>query len=346
VLAALRDTRGRKPAPPARSGRDWAYGPCPMAAARMRRSRLCGACQKRRVRCSWSLKLQRCRPGKRANGRRGSPDSAFQRAKRESLDDMALSEGHHKDRRDGGEERGGGHLAIADVVFLREAGDADGDRVRVGGARQAEREQKFLPAKDENQHGGSGDAGARQRQHDMRETLEVTASVDGCRFFQFGRNFREKAVQHPEGERQVENGVRHDGRQRRVVNAEGARVQVIRADEDDRRQHVYEHQPAHDEATVEPAPAEAAEAVRAERRYEQNDQHAAQTRDDAVAREQQEVAAPPEEQLFVVGQGWGEEEAAAEHVAQQLERCHQRVEQRPKHDGLRRGILRPTSWIC
>src|SRR5690606_36453678 len=153
VLAALRDTRGRKPAPPARSGRDWAYGPCPMAAARMRRSRLCGACQKRRVRCSWSLKLQRCRPGKRANGRRGSPDSAFQRAKRESLDDMALSEGHHKDRRDGGEERGGGHLAIADVVFLREAGDADGDRVRVGGARQAEREQKFLPAKDENQHG-------------------------------------------------------------------------------------------------------------------------------------------------------------------------------------------------
>ena len=173
-----------------------------------------------------------------------STAATLDRAGREPGDEVALQEderGHHRHQAD---EAGRGDELPLGFVGALQAEDAE----RNGEARlrieQHQRERELRPVGREVEDRRRRQAGRDERQRDRPQRAQPRRAVEPRRLEERRRHGVEEVLQHPDGERHLNGGVRQHQAGVRVDQTEPLDQRVERQQQHDRREHLHGQQHA------------------------------------------------------------------------------------------------------
>src|SRR5690606_9775331 len=106
----------------------------------------------------------------------------------------------------------GGKLGPEQALGAGVGGHQGGQRGG-GGARQVERPERLVPAQDQRQQHGRGQAATSDRQQYADDLLPGGGAIQARRFEDVHGDVLEVGVNHPHHDRQVDQGVDDDQRQ-------------------------------------------------------------------------------------------------------------------------------------
>src|SRR6202012_677349 len=141
--------------------------------------------------------------------------------------------------------------SVGDLEVTAELGDADRDGPVVVAAVERQRHQELGPAGGEAEDARGEQARQGLRQDDRPHGARRSRGVDPAGLLHLLRYAEEVVPQDPDGERQVERGVRQDQRLVTVQPAHLAHQQVQRREHGDGREH-RDHQQRHQQAELAP----------------------------------------------------------------------------------------------
>src|ERR1700722_2776854 len=130
-------------------------------------------------------------------------DSAFHRAKRKSLDKIALSVERDGQRWRHRQHDGGGDLSVLNTRRGHEGERADRHRLLIGG-RQDQGKDEIVPAKDEGEQSRRRYAGTGERHRDARESAPPRMAANAVGVFNVGRDILKIAAHDPQDQRQCD----------------------------------------------------------------------------------------------------------------------------------------------
>src|SRR4051794_11855535 len=110
---------------------------------------------------------------------RNEPRLTFHRTGRETLHDASLENSDEQDQRDRAHDDRGRNRTPRCLVNGRaaERRDAGSHRFHAVVRHEGEREEKFVPSKDEDENGGGRERRRRQRENDSPENLKSAETI-------------------------------------------------------------------------------------------------------------------------------------------------------------------------
>src|SRR5439155_16404394 len=129
---------------------------------------------------------------------------------------------------------------------------------------------------------GREESWRRERQKNVPERRPAARAVGNRGLLDLSRYLREEALQHPDRERQIEQRVDEDERERLVVEPDGADDGEVRHDDRDRREKAQREGPVEDAGSDTRRDIETRDRIRDEEADRQGEHHRRAADDDAV----------------------------------------------------------------
>src|SRR5205807_7251074 len=185
---------------------------------------------------------------------------------------------------------GRGHVVPEDLELGHQALGPDGERLRVRRARQDQRKQELAPREREDNDAGCEQSRRCEGQKNVSERRPPARAVGKCGLLDLTRYLREKALQHPDRERQIEQRIDEDQRERLVVEPDGPDDREVRHDDRDWREEAQRECPVEDAGPYAGRDIETCDRIRDEEADRQSENHRRAADDDAVAEQDPHAA--------------------------------------------------------
>ena len=165
--------------------------------------------------------------------------ASFDRSGGQTRDDAALEDQHEQDQWNGDDD-GSGHdraerqFEAARSGNQRQAGGNGTDRIA---ERERQREEEFVPRRDEGEKPGAGECWCQQREIDLPDHRPGRTAVHPGRVLELRWDLADEAGHHPDRERQAEDHVGQDKAAEAVIKPEPADRTEQAGQHDDLRKH-------------------------------------------------------------------------------------------------------------